>query len=98
MSRGRLVSFDNLPGLPRDYTAQKPSTDARFVFLAGEKNQCFLPESQRRTHEFFSRIRPDFHALHVLPRYSHLDVFMGRTAHRDVFPLILRELAAPVRA
>jgi len=28
-----------------------------------------------------------------LPGYSHLDVFMGKNAARDVFPLMLKELA-----
>jgi len=28
----------------------------------------------------------------VLRDYGHLDVFMGKNAHRDVFPLILSEL------
>ena len=36
--------------------------------------------------------RPGCHALHVLPGYSHLDVFMGKNAARDVFPLMLEEL------
>ena len=95
--RGHLVGYEDLPGLPSDYTAQEPRTDARFVFLAGERNQCFLPEGQRRTHEYFARRRPGFHALHVLPRYSHLDVFLGRDAARDVFPLILSELEVTAR-
>lgn len=97
VERGHLVAFEDLPGLPRDYVAQEPQTDARFVFLAGERNQCFLPESQIRTHRFLSRFSPGRHALHVLPGYSHLDVFMGRNAARDVFPTIVQELDQPVR-
>ncbi|GLW05163.1 hypothetical protein Misp01_02930 [Microtetraspora sp. NBRC 13810] len=93
--RGHLVSYERVKGLPDDYTAQEPRTAARVVFLAGERNRCFLPESQRRSHAFFSRFRPRFHSLHVLPRYSHLDMFLGRHAHRDVFPLIVRELERP---
>ena len=97
VARGHLVSYEDLPGLPRDYTAQEPQTDARFAFVAGERNLCFLPASQIRTFEFLSRFRPGHHALHVLPGYSHLDVFLGRHAGRDVFPLILRELDHRVR-
>jgi hypothetical protein len=33
--------------------------------------------------------------VHVLPGYSHLDVFFGRHAARDVFPLIRAELERP---
>ncbi|MBB5133435.1 hypothetical protein HNP84_003161 [Thermocatellispora tengchongensis] len=91
--RGHLVAYRHLEGLPDDYTAQEPRTDARVVFLAGELNRCFLPDSQRLSHAFFSRHQPGRHALHILPGYSHLDVFFGERAHRDVFPLIIDELA-----
>lgn len=94
--RGNLVS--SLPGLPSDYTAAPPLTDARFVFLAGQHNRCFLPESQERSFEYFDRVAPHRHALHVLPGYSHLDVFFGQHASRDVFPLIVEELEAGARA
>ncbi|MEV4355623.1 hypothetical protein ACWEPL_00460 [Nonomuraea sp. NPDC004186] len=89
---GHLVSYEHIDGLPDDYTAQEPRTDARIVFLAGELNRCFLPESQRRSYDFFSRFAPH-HSLHLLCGYSHLDVFFGERAHRDVFPLIIEELA-----
>lgn len=78
--------------LPPSYV-DEPRTDARFVFLAGERNRCFLPESQRRSFEFFDRHRPGRDSLHIVPGYSHLDVFVGKNAHRDTYPLILEELA-----
>ena len=96
--RGRLVSVEPLPGLPDDYTAAPPLTDARFVLLAGEHNRCFLPESQRRTFDYLDRLAPGRHALRVLPGYSHLDVFMGQHACRDVFPHIVAELSAGERS
>jgi hypothetical protein len=92
VKRGHLVSYERLPGLPDDYAAQEPQTDARWVFLSGEKNRCFLPESQRESYRWFSAFRPRYHSLHVLPTYSHLDMFMGKSAARDVFPLIIDEL------
>lgn len=94
--RGCLVSTENLPGLPADFAAQPPRTSARFSFLAGEQNRCFLPESQERSYGYFSRLRPGYHSLHVFPRYGHLDIFMGNDAAADVFPVILEELARPV--
>lgn len=90
--RGRLVSHEQLPGMPADYTAQAPQTDARWVLLAGKENRCFLPESQARTYEWLSSFRPGHHALHVVAGYSHLDLFLGERAARDVFPTILDEL------
>ena len=98
VTAGHLVSFEGFNDLPADYTAQEPATDARFVLFAGQHNQCFLPDSQRQTYEFLSRYRPNYHALHVLPTYSHLDVVLGKSAARDVFPLIVQELQHPVAA
>jgi hypothetical protein len=90
---GHLVPVSSLPGLPDSYVAEAPRTDARFVFLAGEDNRCFLPESQQRSYEFFARHRPGRDALHRIKGYGHLDVFFGRNAARDTYPLILEELA-----
>jgi hypothetical protein len=93
VAAGRLVSVDGYDELPRDFTAQPPRTDARFVFFTGLENRCFLPASQVRTFEWFESHAPGRHTLHELPTYSHLDVFMGKDADRDVFPQILEELA-----
>ncbi|WP_412061638.1 esterase/lipase family protein [Rubrivirga sp. IMCC45206] len=91
---GHLVPDEPGPDLPADIATRAPETDARFAFFAGTENRCFLPESQVRTHAAFEAREPGRHALHVLPGYSHLDVFMGHAAADDVFPLIESELAA----
>lgn len=92
---GRILCVDGLPGLPRDVLAGPPRTDARVVFVAGQDNKCFLPESQGRSFEYFDRLRPGYHSLVVLPGYGHLDVFMGKDAARDVFPRLIEELDRP---
>jgi hypothetical protein len=92
VEEGHLVSVEGIGGLPENFVAAPPQTDARFAFLAGEKNNCFLPESQRKTFDFLDSLDKNRHSFHLLRNYSHLDVFMGRNAHRDVFPLILNEL------
>jgi hypothetical protein len=89
---GHLVSVEGLPDLPADFAAGPPRTDARFALFAGADNLCFLPESQQRSHEHLERHRRDYHTLHVLPKYGHLDMFMGQDAARDVFPRMLAEL------
>lgn len=91
---GHLLDYENLGGLPADYTADPPRTDARFAFIAGADNRCFLPESQERTFDYFNQFRKDYHSLHVVSGYGHLDVFMGMNASRDTFPIIVDELAA----
>jgi hypothetical protein len=90
---GHLVSVEGIKSLPKSSVAQAPQTDARLVLLAGDQNRCFLAESQRRTFEFLESHRPGRDRLHVLPGYGHLDVFLGRNAAADTYPLILEELA-----
>jgi hypothetical protein len=92
IKKGHLVSLQKDRDLPLDYVSTPPKTDARFSFLAGKKNLCFLPESQGHTYEYFEKLEPGRHAFHLLPDYSHLDVFMGKNSARDVFPIILKEL------
>lgn len=92
IDKGNLVSLQGDEQLPVDFVAKSPKTDARFAFFAGEKNLCFLPESQEKSYKYFNRIEPGRHALHKLPEYSHLDVFMGKNAAVDVFPLMVEEL------
>ncbi len=74
------------------YLDIKPKTDARIVLFGGAKNLCFLPDSQRNTFSYLENIKPGFHKLHILDNYSHLDVFLGKNAHKDVFPIMINEL------
>jgi pimeloyl-ACP methyl ester carboxylesterase len=92
VDEGHLVSVDNLPGLPRDYIAQKPQTDARFAFIAGEQNRCFLAQSQQQTFDYFNHLQPGRHSLHIVPGYGHLDIFIGKDASAKIYPLLLGEL------
>jgi hypothetical protein len=92
VSRGNLVSFDLTGKLPADFAAQPPRTDARFSFITGELNACFLAESQRRTFDKFDSWNPGRHSLHVVPKYGHLDVFIGCRAVEDTYPLMFAEL------
>lgn len=90
--KGHLISVEGKKGLPADFTAQRPKTEARFAFFAGQMNRCFLPKSQVNSFEYFNNIRKNYHTLHLLPHYGHLDPFFGKNAARDVFPLMLAEL------
>jgi pimeloyl-ACP methyl ester carboxylesterase len=93
LQAGYLVPVDGLPGLPQSFVDRPPATDARFALFAGANNRCFLPAGQERTYGYLDAQRPNYHSLHVLPGYGHLDVFMGKNAPREVFPLILEELS-----
>lgn len=90
---GHLVSTGKIADLPADFAAITPRTDARFSFIAGADNRCFLASSQRRSYEHFKRTRPGAdHTLHVVPGYGHLDVVFGADAWQDTHPIILEEL------
>ena len=89
---GHLVAVDGLPELPANFVEREPSTRARIAFLAGVDNHCFLAESQHRTFDFFDSWHKGYHSLHMIPNYGHLDIFFGKNAASDVFPLISEEL------
>jgi pimeloyl-ACP methyl ester carboxylesterase len=89
---GHLISSGKYSELPASFVGQAPKTEARFVFLGGEFNDCFMPESQARTFDFFDRYAPGRHTFYELAGYGHLDVFVGKNAARDTFPLIIDEL------
>lgn len=88
---GHLVPAGTAPGILPSLTVP-PRTDARFAFVAGEDNRCFLPDSQQLSYEHFERFAPGRHALHRIPGYGHLDVVFGADAWRDTHPIIIDEL------
>lgn len=92
IAAGHLVSTGKYDALPTDFVTQPPRTDARIVFLGGEKNACFLPEAMARTCDWFNRHAPGRHSFYEIAGYGHLDLFLGRNASRDVLPLIVDEL------
>jgi len=92
IAKGNLVSTGKYSQLPADFVAQAPRTDARFVFLGGQYNQCFTPAGMARTFDFFERYAPGKHNFQEVAGYGHLDVFIGKNASRDVFPMIADEL------
>jgi hypothetical protein len=84
---GSLVSLDGLK-----HYADNPKTDARFVFFAGRLNRCFKSDSQQNSFDYFNERRPGFHKLYLYDTYSHLDIFLGKNAHNDIFPTMIAEL------
>lgn len=91
---GHLVSVTRREGLPDEYGTTALNTDARWVLYAGAENRCFLPESQQRTFDWLEKREPGRHALHIIPNYGHLDIFLGQHAANDIFPGMLKELNA----
>ena len=86
---GELVSNDKNE---RSYVGSELGTKARIVLFGGAKNLCFLAQSQQLTYEYLESKDPGKHKLYTLDKYSHLDVFLGKEAHKDIFPIMLEEL------
>jgi len=87
--KGRLVDARGgdvyLPHLDR---LQLP-----ILFISGEENECYLPESTRLTHELLARrFGADRYSRRVIPGYGHIDCIFGDRADRDVYPAILEHL------
>jgi pimeloyl-ACP methyl ester carboxylesterase len=62
-------------------------------FITGERNRMFLPRGLAATHEHLRAANGgDLYAHHVIEGYAHLDLWLGRDAERDVFPIALGEL------
>jgi hypothetical protein len=89
---GHLVSTGEFDRIPASVVAAAPRSDARIVLLAGQVNDCFVPEAQARSWDFLDRHAPGRHSFVELAGYGHLDVFIGRNAPADNFPLIVAEL------
>jgi hypothetical protein len=92
---GEMVSTGKHSELPPLFTAEAPQTDARFVFMTGDRNQTFLPAGMGRTFEYFERHKPGKHTFQKFADYGHLDVFIGEHANRDIAPFIIDELSKP---
>ena len=92
VAAGHLVAASNLDRMPKHFGVDPPKTDARFVFFTGLDNKCFAPSAQKTSFDWLKRHVPGRHAFHPLKGYGHLDVFMGRTSARDVFPTMVGEL------
>jgi predicted alpha/beta hydrolase len=82
---GHLVAASGFDELPEDAVASPPRSRPRWTFLAGSANRCFLARSQERSFAWLDGLEPGRHALVEVPGYTHLDLFFGRDAERDVF-------------
>jgi hypothetical protein len=78
------------PDTPAAYLASPPQTGAQITFIAGDHNNMFRWQGQRRARDFFDQAAAPGQADFVLlPGFGHLDTFWARRAPQDVFPVIL---------
>ena len=63
------------------------------AFLHGAENNLFKPEGSAETMRVLAeRNGASLYGRHVIPRYAHMDCFIGKDALRDVYPLVATEL------
>ena len=105
-SRVSLTAFTQLQAIMRTGLAVDAEGKANYTsaeaahrlalpitFLSGATNQIFYPESGQRTRVWLSEHNgAALYRQRIIPGYGHMDLFIGRNAHRDVTPLILEEL------
>ncbi|WP_392543512.1 alpha/beta fold hydrolase [Oryzobacter telluris] len=86
---GHVVAADGSD----DYVTALGNLALPITFLHGENNRLFLPEGSRLTYEALREANdPDLYTRHVIPGYAHMDLFIGKDAARDVYPVITAEL------
>ena len=75
------------------YLPQVANAAIPISFIHGAANNFFLPEGTQKTYDFLRAANGDkLYARHVFPGYAHMDVFIGKDASRDVFPVLLTEI------
>lgn len=89
---GRAVQYDpkdpRHADLPTDYLSEAAEVRTPILFMTGDRNHVFA-DSNIVCHKLLSEITPGVHELAVLPGYGHIDPFIGKNAHVDVFPKIV---------
>ncbi|WP_299193924.1 GMC family oxidoreductase N-terminal domain-containing protein [uncultured Erythrobacter sp.] len=91
MRKGLAVNADGKPVYTDEDAARRLALP--ITFLSGATNQIFYPESGQRTRVWLSEHNGSaFYRQRIIPDYGHMDLFIGRNAHRDVTPRILEEL------
>ncbi|WP_426752246.1 alpha/beta fold hydrolase [Myxococcus sp. Y35] len=86
----------------RRYGRERPPSYLRaehlrrpITFVSGELNGTYMPASTELTYEWLREENgASYYQRKVLAGYGHLDTFMGSTASRDTYPVLLDALEA----
>jgi hypothetical protein len=85
-------------GGQNSYMDKPENIDIPIDFLAGGQNRIFLPETTLRTLRWLHATHKDapdgLFTRRVFEDYAHLDMFIGKNAHQEVFPYLLDRLQA----
>jgi choline dehydrogenase-like flavoprotein len=86
---GHMVDRDGKEAyLPRVGSMTIPIT-----FVQGTDNKIFLPKGSEETWNVLRNTNgPGLYERKVFPSYAHMDLFIGKNAHSDIFPYFLEQL------
>ena len=89
MRKGHVVDAEGRDTyLPNLHRLRMP-----IAFIHGERNNLFLTEGSRKTYDLLREAHgDDLYRRHVVAGYAHMDLWIGKDASRDVYPLVLEEL------
>lgn len=75
------------------YMGNLANLNLPILFISGEDNECYLPESTEKTYDL---LRHNFdkkqYSRKLIKDYGHIDCIFGKNANKDVYPLILEHL------
>jgi lysosomal acid lipase/cholesteryl ester hydrolase len=74
--------------LPDNYLEAGLSIDTPILFVTGDKNRVFT-DSNIHCYQQMKQRGVKHHQRHVYENYGHQDVFMGKHADKDIFPVML---------
>lgn len=76
-----------------DYLDDVSGLRVPIAFVHGEHNRLFVPEGSAITYRVLSERNGDeYYSRYVIPGYAHMDLFIGKDAARDVYPVITAQL------
>ncbi|ROO89304.1 alpha/beta hydrolase family protein [Actinocorallia herbida] len=91
VAAGHIVPFDEADTRLPDVMGDLGAVETPILLLAGTANHVFT-DSNIVTHAALEQAAPGRHELELLPGYGHVDPFVGKKAHEDVFPRIVEFL------
>jgi cholesterol oxidase len=87
--KGYLVDYDGNDV----YLSNLNNLDLPILFISGENNECYLPESTAKTYDLLRHNYDNSnYDRKVIKNYGHIDCIFGKNANKDVFPHMLEHL------
>ena len=77
------------------YLTQYENLRLPITFLAGALNQEFMPDTSLRTLNWLNDVNREwqhYYDRQVFQDYAHMDFFLGKRAHKDIYPAIIEAL------